>query len=63
MDIIQTLTQEFNLKEEQVKNHHRIAITSGASTPTVLTNQVIETLKHFASTQQFIYPEKNSQLI
>ena len=53
----------FDLNEEQIKNHNRIAITSGASTPTLLTNQVIETLKHFASTQEFIYPEKNTQLI
>ena len=53
----------FDLNEEQIKNHNRIAITSGASTPTLLTNQVIETLKNYASTQQFIYPEKNTQLI
>ena len=53
----------FDLKEEQIKNHQRIAITSGASTPTVLTNQVIDTCKHYAATQEFVYPDQNTKLI
>ena len=53
----------FELKEDQIKDHQRIAITSGASTPTVLTNQVIDTLKHYAATQEFIYPDQNTKLI
>lgn len=53
----------FDLKEEQIASHQRIAITSGASTPTALTNQVIETLRHYASTQQFIYPEETKNMI
>ncbi len=53
----------FDLKEEQIRNHQRIAVTSGASTPTVLTNQVIDTLKHYASTLEFIVSDKNTKII
>ncbi len=53
----------FDLKEEQIRNHQRIAVTSGASTPTVLTNQVIDTLKHYASTLEFIVSDKNMKII
>lgn len=33
----------------------RIAITSGASTPTYLTNQVIEVLKHYSKTNELLH--------
>lgn len=36
------------LREEMVKGYQRIAVTSGSSTPNILTNQVIEFLKEYA---------------
>lgn len=36
-----------DLSEEWIENCKRIAVTSGASTPTYLTNQVIESLKNY----------------
>lgn len=53
----------FDLKETDIQSHQRIAVTSGASTPTLLTNQVIDTLKTYADTGHFIYPEKTDNLI
>lgn len=52
-----------DLKEEMIKDHHRIAITSGASTPTILTSQVIETLKQYAENGQFILPQVPANIL
>ncbi len=42
-----------DLKEEMIHGVSRIAVTSGSSTPTPLTNAVIETLEHYADTGVF----------
>ncbi len=52
-----------DLSEDLIASYQRIAVTSGASTPTVLTNQVIETLKHYAQTKQFILPSQKIQIL
>ncbi len=42
-----------DLKEEQLAGKARIAVTSGSSTPTSLTNTVIKTLETYAATGRF----------
>ena len=42
-----------DLREDMIRGANRIAVTSGSSTPTALTNAVIETLEHYASTGVF----------
>lgn len=44
------------LREEMVVNKKRIAVTSGSSTPTALTSEVIHTLEHYAKTGEFTLP-------
>ena len=39
-----------DIKEEEIKGKNRIAVTSGSSTPTALTNDVIDVLKKYAET-------------
>ncbi len=39
-----------DIREEQIKDMNRVAVTSGSSTPTALTNDVIEVLKKYAET-------------
>lgn len=46
-----------DVEEEWIKDKNRIAVTSGASTPTYLTNQVIKMLQHYAETTELIKPE------
>ena len=46
-----------DIEEEWIKDKNRIAVTSGASTPTYLTNQVIKMLQHYAETTKLIKPE------
>ncbi|MPM74555.1 4-hydroxy-3-methylbut-2-enyl diphosphate reductase [bioreactor metagenome] len=46
-----------DIEEEWIKDKNRIAVTSGASTPTYLTNQVIKMLQHYAETTELIKPE------
>lgn len=53
----------FDLNEEMIQHHQRIAVTSGASTPTALTAQVIDVLKKFAQTKEFILPDKLPQIL
>ncbi|MBQ6221875.1 MAG: 4-hydroxy-3-methylbut-2-enyl diphosphate reductase [Solobacterium sp.] len=45
------------LKQEMFKKTDRIAVTSGSSTPSVLTEQVISVLNQYAETGQFILPD------
>ncbi|MBE6108622.1 MAG: 4-hydroxy-3-methylbut-2-enyl diphosphate reductase [Erysipelotrichaceae bacterium] len=52
-----------DLSEDQIASHKKIAVTSGASTPTILTNQVIETLNHYAQTKEWILPDKSFQIL
>lgn len=52
-----------DLSEELIADHQRIAVTSGASTPTVLTNQVINTLTHYAQTRKFILPDVKVRIL
>ena len=49
-----------DLKEDMIRNKNRIAVTSGSSTPNELTSQVIDTLKHYADTGEFILPDSVS---
>ena len=42
-----------DLKEEQIRGKKKIAVTSGSSTPTALTDAVIETLEHYAQSSLF----------
>ena len=52
-----------DLKEEMIKDKARIAVTSGSSTPTALTDAVIATLTHYAETGEFIrIPEASAIL-
>ncbi|MBR2825266.1 MAG: 4-hydroxy-3-methylbut-2-enyl diphosphate reductase [Solobacterium sp.] len=44
----------WQIQEDMIKNKNRIAVTSGSSTPTLLTNSVIEYLENYAKTNQFI---------
>lgn len=44
-----------DIKEEWLKDANRVAITSGASTPTYLTNQVIQSLNNYASTNKLLH--------
>ena len=44
-----------DLNEEMIKNKDRIAVTSGSSTPNILTKQVIDVLKDYAATGNFQY--------
>lgn len=53
----------FDLNEEMIQHHQRIAVTSGASTPTALTAQVIDVLKKYAQTKEFILPDKLPQIL
>lgn len=53
----------FDLNEEMIQHHKRIAVTSGASTPTALTAQVIDVLKKYAQTKEFILPDKLPQIL
>lgn len=45
-----------DVKEAWLEDKNRIAITSGASTPTYLTNQVITMLNHYATTHELVKP-------
>lgn len=45
------------LKESDIRNKNRIAVTSGSSTPNALTQQVIDVLKAYDETGRFILPE------
>lgn len=45
-----------DVQEQWLINKNRIAITSGASTPTYLTNQVITMLEHYAKTHDLVKP-------
>lgn len=45
-----------DLKESQIKEKKRIAVTSGSSTPNELTQQVIDTLKDYAKTGIYHQP-------
>ncbi len=45
------------IKKQDLVGKNRIAVTSGASTPTYLTQQVLDVLEHYSKTQQFIVPE------
>lgn len=42
-----------DLSEDMICGKNRIAVTSGSSTPTALTDAVIETLEHYAETGEF----------
>lgn len=53
----------FDLNEEMIQHHKRIAVTSGASTPTALTAQVIDVLKKYAQTKEFILPDILPQIL
>lgn len=44
------------LREDMIKGKDRVAVTSGSSTPTGLTNQVISILKEYAETGVFTVP-------
>ncbi len=52
--LIETCSQ---INEQDLVSCKRIAITSGASTPTYLTNQVINVLKNYAETSKLIIPD------
>ena len=39
-----------DIKENQIKGKNRVAVTSGSSTPTALTNDVVSVLKKYAET-------------
>ncbi len=43
-----------DLREDQIQGRNRIAVTSGSSTPTALTDAVIRTIEHYAETGEFI---------
>ena len=51
------------LKEDMIKGADRIAVTSGSSTPTILTNQVISFLKEYATSNKFELPTTISNQI
>lgn len=51
----------FGIHASQLKNVTRIAVTSGASTPTYVTNQVIDYLEHFEETKR--YPKFDIDLL
>ncbi len=54
----------FDLKEDMIRNHKRIAITSGSSTPNSITDQVVDFLSTYAKTGVWQLPtEVNVQLI
>ena len=55
------ITDCSQLQLEQLKNHQRIAVTAGASTPTYLTQQVIDVLQHYAKTKEWILPKIDLQ--
>ena len=52
-----------DLSEEMIRGLNRIAVTSGSSTPTPLTDAVIETLEHYASTGEFIRQKIRSSIL
>ena len=51
--LIQTCQE---LKEDMVRNAGRVAVTSGSSTPTALTSQVIDFLQDYAKTGNWVLP-------
>ncbi len=51
------------LNESMISSFDRIAVTSGASTPTVLTTQVFDVLRHYAKTQEFILPDQTPEIL
>jgi len=46
-----------DIELEHLSGVETVAITAGASTPTYLTNQVIEVLNHYAATNELLLPE------
>lgn len=52
--LVENVTQ---LKKEMFEHANRVAITSGSSTPTFLTQQVISFLQEYAKTNEFKLPE------
>lgn len=52
-----------DLTEQDIMNHQKIAVTSGASTPTALTAQVIDVLQHYSQTKEFILPKKTPKIL
>lgn len=46
-----------DLKEDLIEGKNRIAVTSGSSTPNVLTSQVIDFLKQYAETHEWKMPK------
>lgn len=52
----------WQIKEEMIQNKNRIAVTSGSSTPTLLTNSVIKYLEEYANTKNYIPAEKIDSL-
>ena len=51
------IESNLDIKLEYLLDSNRVGITSGASTPTYLTNQVIDCLKNYAITKQVIHQE------
>ena len=52
----------WQIKEEMIQNKNRIAVTSGSSTPTLLTNSVIQYLEEYANTKNYSPAEKIDSL-
>ena len=54
VELIETCRQ---IKADDLLNKEIVAVTAGASTPTYLTQQVIDVLKRYADTSELILPE------
>ena len=52
-----------DLREDLIRGKHRIAVTSGSSTPTPLTDAVIATLEHYAETGTFVIQKQTAPIL
>jgi 4-hydroxy-3-methylbut-2-enyl diphosphate reductase len=52
-----------DLREDLIRGKHRIAVTSGSSTPTPLTDAVIATLEHYAETGEFVIQKQTAPIL
>ncbi len=52
-----------DLSEDLIRGKHRIAVTSGSSTPTPLTDAVIATLEHYARTGTFVIQKQTAPIL
>ena len=52
-----------DLTEDMIRGAERIAVTSGSSTPTPLTDAVIATLEHYAETGEFTISRRSASIL